>query len=313
MYEEYVGPLLEVREAGDAMALGTWWWDLDLLARPDKKTGLTAQKAFDMLVKEHISEIYLEANPGKMAPWGSAPVKDKATLEQMAAFIGRCTATDMRVAALLGRGGKEALTWFADGTGYPEITSYIEGVAAYNAYVPAEQRFYGVHLDLEPDMTDDYLKYRSQMRRFLLYTRELCDRHGLQLELDVNAWFDDSQVAIDENGREVIMGDVVTTACDAITVMAYRANAADQLDIADYLIEAARRNHCAINIGCETGSPESLGEEAFITYANFPPKIRAAEQRMLREALEEKALPSGFALAVHWVNTWYAMNMQTAG
>ena len=141
--------------------------------------------------------------------------------------------TSMRVAALLGRGGKEALTWFADGTGYPEITSYIEGVAAYNAYVPAEQRFYGVHLDLEPDMTDDYLKYRSQMRRFLLYTRELCDRHGLQLELDVNAWFDDSQVAIDENGREVIMGDVVTTACDAITVMAYRANAADQLDIAD--------------------------------------------------------------------------------
>lgn len=205
MYEEYVGPLLEVREAGDAMALGTWWWDLNLLARPDKKTGLTAQKAFDMLVKEHISEIYLEANPAKMAPWGSAPVKDKATLEQMAAFIGRCTATDMRVAALLGRGGKEALTWFADGTGYPEITAYIEGVAAYNAHVPEKQRFYGVHLDLEPDMTDDYLKYRSQMRRFLLYTRELCDRHGLQLELDVNAWFDDSQVAIDENGREVIM------------------------------------------------------------------------------------------------------------
>ena len=36
MYEEYVGPLLEVREAGDAMALGTWWWDLNLLARAVK-------------------------------------------------------------------------------------------------------------------------------------------------------------------------------------------------------------------------------------------------------------------------------------
>ncbi|HIW73248.1 MAG TPA: hypothetical protein H9684_02895 [Firmicutes bacterium] len=313
MYEEYVGPLLGVRNAGDAMTLGTWWWDLNLLARPDKKTGLTARMAFDMLVKEHISEIYLEADPAQMAPWGSAPVRDEATLEQMAAFIGRCTATDMRVAALLGRGGKEALAWFADGSGYPEITAYIEGVAAYNAHVPAEQRFYGVHLDLEPDMSDDYLKYRSQMRRFLLHARELCDRHSLRLELDVNAWYDDSQVAIDENGREVMMGDVVTTACHAITVMAYRANAADQLDIADYLIEAARRNNCAINIGCETSSPESLGEEAFITYANFPPKIRAAEQRILRDALEEKDLPAGFGLAVHWVNSWYAMNMQTAG
>ena len=266
---DYTGPLLAVRQENDAMTLGTWWWDPDLLVRPDSATGLTMETAFDMLRKEHVSEIYLAVNPAGLPPWGSPETPGKASLEHIASFLRRCTAAGMRVSALLGHGGKEALSWFADDRGYPEITAYIEGVAAFNASVPADRRFYGVHLDIEPDMSDDYLTYRSQLRRFLLHARNLCDRYGLRLEMDVNAWFDDSQVAVDENGREVRMGDVVTTVCQAITVMAYRANAADQLTIASYLIEAARRNGCAINLGCETGTPESLGEEAFINNANI--------------------------------------------
>lgn len=307
-YTDYTGPLLAVRQKNDAMALGTWWWDPDLLVRPDPTSGLTAELAFDMLCKEHVSEIYFAVNPAGLPSWGRPAEPGKASLEHIAAFVRRCTAKGMRVSALLGHGGKEVLSWFADGQGYPEITAYIEGVAAFNACLPADQRFYGVHLDIEPDMSDDYRTYRSQLRRFLLYARSLCDRHSLRLEMDVTAWYDDSQLAVDEDGREVRMGDVVTNACQAITIMAYRANAADQLAIASYLIDAAQRNGCAVNLGCETGTPESLGEEAFITYANYSPEFHAAEQHKLRQALEEKHLTAGYGLAVHWINSWYAMN-----
>ena len=47
MQKEYHGPLLGVREDGEAITLAVWWWDLDLLARPDAGTGLTAQEALD--------------------------------------------------------------------------------------------------------------------------------------------------------------------------------------------------------------------------------------------------------------------------
>ena len=313
MHKEYHGPLLGVREDGEAITLAVWWWDLDLLTRPDAGIGLTAQEALDMLKKEHVSEVYLASDPGRMPPWGSQPRAGQASLEQVAAFIGRCTAAGMRVSALLGHGGKEVLSWFADGRGYPEITAYIEGVAAHNTQVPAPERFSGVHLDIEPDMSDDYRRYRSQLRRFLLHARGLCDRYGLRLEMDVSAWYDDSQVAVDEDGDEVLMADVVTTACQSISIMAYRANAADQMGIAEYLIEAARRNGCAVNVGCETAPPEALGDEAFITYANFPPAFHSAEQKKLRGLLEAKVLPAGYGLAIHWVNTWYAMNRHRGG
>ena len=72
----------------------------------------------------------------------------------------------MRVSALLG-GGKRCSPGSRTDAGYPEITAYIEGVAAYNTQVPAPERFSGVHLDIEPDMSDDYRRYRSQLRRFL--------------------------------------------------------------------------------------------------------------------------------------------------
>lgn len=96
MQKEYHGPLLGVREDGEAITLAVWWWDLDLLARPDAGTGLTAQEALDMLKKEHVSEVYLASDPGRMPPWGSQPQAGQASLEQVAAFIGRCTAAGMR-------------------------------------------------------------------------------------------------------------------------------------------------------------------------------------------------------------------------
>lgn len=38
MQKEYHGPLLGVREDGEAITLAVWWWDLDLLTRPDAGT-----------------------------------------------------------------------------------------------------------------------------------------------------------------------------------------------------------------------------------------------------------------------------------
>lgn len=310
MCEEYKGPLLGVRKKGDKAALGTWWWDMKLLVRPDEKTGLTAEKAFDMLVKENVSEIYLEADPASMPEWGSTPANGEVAPEQTAAFIGRCTAEGIRVSALIGRGGKAVLPWFDESRGYPEITEFIKGVESFNAAVPPEQRFYGVHLDIEPDVTENPLKYHTQMRGFLMYAKKLCRQCGLLLELDTTAWYDETNTALDENGKIILMADVVTSCCDSVSVMAYRANAEDQLDLADDLIKAAERNGCAINIGCETGAPESLGEEAFITYANYSPEFFSDEQKKLCAALEEMRLTKGFGTAVHWVNSWYAMNMR---
>lgn len=307
--ERYSGPLLDVRAAGDDMTLGTWWWDVNLLVRPEKQTGLTAETALDMLKQNHVTEIYLSVNPAQLPDGGQKAPEGKVTKEQLAQFIQRCHDAGIRVAALASDGGISALTWIDEGWNYIETTSFVDAVSAYNRDVPPSQRFYGIHLDLEPDMKGDLLKYRSWMRRYVLFTRRLCDKDALQLEMDLSAFINDSHEAMDEKGQMVKLADVYTTQCDAVTLMAYRPNAKDQLDTCTYLVDAAQKNNCHVNIGCETCPAAGLGDEAFITYENVGPLVLGEEQRKLRAMMEKRKLPAGFGISVHWVNTWYQLNI----
>lgn len=227
MQKEYHGPLLGVREDGEAITLAVWWWDLDLLTRPDAGTGLTAQEALDMLKKEHVSEVYLASDPGRMPPWGSQPQAGQASLEQVAGIhrplYGGRHAGERSAGP---RRGKRCSPGSRTDAVIRRLPLTSRGLRPIIRRCPRRNVFPGVHLDIEPDMSDDYRRYRSQLRRFLLHARGLCDRYGLRLEMDVSAWYDDSQVAVDEDGDEVLMADVVTTACQSISIMAYRANAA---------------------------------------------------------------------------------------
>ena len=303
------GPTLQVRSgAEDPFTVAAWWWDADEVVRPGE-VGQTADVILGFCLANGVNELYLDLHFSQLPAWGAAGNGEHATREQLAAWIGLCHDHGIRVSALTGAGGKAACAWLDPARGFPELAEHIRETAEFNRRVLPSQRLYGVHFDLEPDCGGERPQYLYFMYRMLHTLRALCDRHGLQLEFDLNAWYSDADRITDDEGHCIRILDAYTTLCDSLAIMSYRPTAAQQLAICRAEWEAARKNGCRILLGCETGSAESMApEERIITYAPCGTETMYAEQRRLRQLLEAEGFPAEKAgIAVHWTDSWYQM------
>ena len=293
---------------GQPFFIGTWWWTLYGIHKPVH--GVSTEQILDLLVENHVNEIYLDAsglNPdgGKVDPYG-------ANYSEMRAFAAACHERGIRLSALTGCSRKHVVKWLDPKRGYQEIMEFLGIVEAYNDAVNENERFTAVHLDVEPHSAEEFLTERAAMLQLyadaMLRAAKRCHDKNLAVETDVCGGFFDTDL-VTVNGQQVPIMDALFEACDTITVMAYRRSAERQMEFGTrrYLPYAVKHSRRLV-VGCETMKPEydldvdDIPKE--ITYSSLGRDAMLCEMDKLQHMLRETGL-ANVGIAVHHVYSWY--------
>lgn len=309
----YKGPVIAFREPGESVTLGVWWWVLRGITEP--VNGVSVDMILDMLIANNVSEIYLDVS--KMVPLEEEIAQGGLSKDDLAGglvseryvrgFIKKCSKYGIRVAALTGAAGDAVLRWLDPSKNYYYIKSFVEKIAVYNHTAASDERFYSVHLDVEPHTMSNWEKNRSRYTQWLadfaVVARKECDKYGLELEYDVYSWFREDDIVKDPDGNDVNIIDLMTSQCHALGIMSYYNTAAGQYDRATNTeLAYAKKNNCRLIAGTETIqiSPSS------ITYFYSGKNKLVAEQAKLR-ALFDASGYDKFGGAIHHVYSLYAL------
>ena len=311
----YKGPVVNFRSDGDATTLGVWWWTLNGIVQP--VDGVGVDTILDMLIANHVTEIYLDVS--KMMPWDEEVAQGGLTDDDKASglvseayvrgFVKKCGKYGIRVAALTGASGDSVLRWLDPQYKFYTIHDFIDKIAAYQSRVAADERFYGIHLDIEPHTMDSWDAKRSTyiqwMADMVTEARARCDQSGLQLEYDIWSWFTGNDTVTDKSGARVNIVDLMTAKCQALGIMSYYNTGAGQFDRAtDLELAYAKKNNCRLIAGTETIkiTPNN------ITYFYSGKDQLIAQQGILRSLMDNSGYAK-FGGAIHHVYSWYKLMM----
>lgn len=310
----YKGPTLNFRKSGDAVTLGVWWWNLQGIVQP--VDGVDVDTLLDMLIANRVTEIYLDVS--KMMPWDEEEAQGGLTEDDAAAglvserhvrgFVKKCNKYGIRVAALTGASGDSVLRWIDPSKNNYSIRNFAEKIGAYQANAEADERFYAIHLDVEPhtmgaQWTNNRAKYTQWTCQMIIEARKLCDQYGLQLEYDVWSWFKETDMVTDENGVSMNVLDLLTKKCHALGVMSYFNTGDGQFTRAtDDELAYAKKNNCRLIAGTETIKIDPSN----ITYYYSGKEKLMKEQEVLRAKFDGCGYKQ-FGGAIHHVYAWYAL------
>lgn len=256
---------------------GVWWWH-----GPDAVNTARAAKRLRFLSAHGVDEIYFCAD---LAKYG----------KETRAFVKAAGRKGMRVALLAGD-----VSWI-----YPGNRGFAETLEAYLSYqrsAAPNERFYALHLDVEPHQ-DAKL---SDARKWQLYAdfvlRAAADVHaaGEKIEWDIPFWLDGIRVSYGHR-TEVPLLEVVMGCSDAVALMSYRDTAAAILDISSTEIAMAKNRNIRVILGAETGE---TGEGGFVTFYEEGAKVMGRELAAVMKKLTAEKIPAGCGVAVHHLGSW---------
>ena len=259
---------VDFRKQGDTDTLGVWWWQVATVKSAD------AQLKF--LQENAVSEIYLCIDG--MSEASNA----KATFADVRAFVKKAGQMGMRVAALTGD-----YAWInPDSTGFE---AYVEKFKAYQAAAAEDEKFYSMHLDVEPHQHPDFKtgeEGRAKvMQLFADFTLKkaapAAKAAGTLLEWDIPFWM----------------------TCDTIAIMSYRDTAAKILDVAKEEIAFAKQYGHKVILGVETKSSE--GDQ--VSFMEEGKAVMVEEMAKVHASLKESIPDGNFGLAVHQASVWYSL------
>ena len=256
---------------------GVWWWH-----GPDVVNPKRAAARLHFLAAHGVDEIYFCAD---LAKYG----KETRT------FVKAARRKGMRVALLAGD-----VSWI-----YPGNRGFAETLEAYLSYqrrAAPNERFYALHLDVEPHQD----RKLSDERKWQLYAdfvlRAAADVHAAKekIEWDIPFWLDNIRVSFGER-KDVSLLEVVMGASDCVALMSYRDTAEAILDISKEEIAIASKGGVRVVLGAETGA---TGEGDFVTFFEEGAQAMEAELAKVVSRLESADVPAGAGIAVHHLGSW---------
>jgi hypothetical protein len=209
----------------------TWLWNTSSLLENKTST-------FQFLTQNGVNLVFLQVDP------------DVPQNEYMS-FISEAAGLGIEVHALGG-----APDWILRDQQI-KVYKLIDWVKTYNNSVPAEDRFKGIHLDVEPfvmqkwyDDTDTMLGlWRDTVSGFVEEMK--ADTPGLIAGADLPVWLDKFNVPDGQGGRTTLSNWMIRK-LDQITLMAYRDNAADILSSISTKLDEAEKNGKPVIVSVET-------------------------------------------------------------
>ena len=260
--------------------IGTWWWDSTTLRNEE-----TVEQRLAFLQENKVNEIYLCAGP----------TNNKTVLRS---FIQRCNEMGIRVACLSGdaswiepdhQGFDRWYRWFCD---FQEQSS-------------ANQKFYGIHLDVEPYQAAQYALDEqacwNQYADFVARVAEQAHRDGITLELDIPFWLDEISVGSEQQQESLLL--FLAERVDTLCIMSYRDTASAMFDLVTAELQAASCHPVKLILGAETLSNEG----DYVSYQEEGKAYMREELTKLYHMMSQKELPSGWGIAIHSVANWIAL------
>ena len=266
-------------EEEERTPLGVWWWGTRYLTDEEQ-----FERRLEFLKAHHVTEVYLTFD----AKLDGAVYRNA---------LRRLTEAGIRASALDGDA-----SWVTE-PGYRAFVSRLEALQAYQETAGEEERFAGLHLDVEPyampEFQEDPVPYLDHYAKLVDTAAEFAQRLGMSAEFDLPFWIDD-RVKTTSGGEEMTMAEYIVSKVDAVGIMSYRDTALRQYLDSMRVIDLAKKHGTRIMMGFET---QPLDDTPHVTYFEEGPEIMAAEMSKLRSLLND-TLDIPFGLAIHHMDSW---------
>jgi hypothetical protein len=206
-----------------------WAWNTKPLFDPEEPQ--EADRFLAFCAAQNISIVYLAAEFDRPTDT-AAPVFRLRRPEGYRAFLKRAHKQGLRVEALAG-----TPEW-ALRANHAEALAAIDAILEFNQGSSAEERFQGIHFDVEPYSLVGYSDpdFRAEILLGLVEKAEKCrDRAhaaGLTFSCDLPSWFfapgglERNSLMVNFKGQEKTAGEHLTDLVDSVTIMDY-TNQAD--------------------------------------------------------------------------------------
>ncbi|WP_156424396.1 amidase [Bacillus sp. FJAT-27445] len=249
----------------------TWLWDTSLIeTQPDE--------VFAFLQENNANQVYLQVNRG-------------ISINSYKQFIRKATYSGIKVHALDG-----APNWVA-AKGSTYLNQFMAWVDAYQAGAAQEERFSGIHLDVEPYLysgwTSNYKATVLAYQNLLINAKAQASQFGLPIGADMPFWFDEHTFN-NKIGKGNLANWVIQTV-DYPTIMAYRDTAPAITDIISNEVRMAKNAGKTLVVGVETGA---TSEGNFITFHE--------EGKAYMEG-ELSKVGGNHVFAIHYLESWMKM------
>lgn len=282
------GTVMNFRQPGDVNTLGVWWWDASTIA------GTTGQQYLNFCVQNNVSEIYLCIS--NMTSSGSI------SYASVRSFVSTANSLGIRVAALSGD-----YSWFEpNNTGFQ---AYVDKFNAYQSAAAANEKFYSMHLDVEPHQDPLFQTNRAQVMQWyadFVVTKAVpaAEAAGTLLEFDTPFWLTDMVIDAGTGGN-IVAAALMAKYCDTVCVMSYRDTAQGMYDVAVEEIGYAQQYGSKIVLSAETYSTE--GDS--ISYMEEG-KAYMVSQLTALNAMLFSAFPNrNYGISIHQIQTWYNLQV----
>lgn len=281
---------LSVQADTPPITLGTWWWSFA------SDTPEVRERRLRWLDARQVDEIYL-CCPSLV--WGDA----ESATEVLRAFIASAGARGIRVALLDGD-----VSWIQPGnTGFSRTFTAFTN---YQARVEPDERFYGLHLDIEPHQESGYWSHEADaLSRYwnLVSTTiaPLVRSTGYGLEFDTPFWWDEKTVTVSNKKRN--LAELLSSVADTVTLMSYRDTAQAIYNCGVGEVPMSQTAGNKLVFGVETYSLE--GDQ--VSFMEESQQIMFEELDKLRAILRENHPGSTFGVAIHDVGHWESLKRWT--
>ncbi len=266
-------------QAESQHGVSTWLWNTYEIVNNESEV-------LAFLQQQQVTDLYLQVDQQI----------EKSIYQQ---FIERATELNIKVHALDG-----APNW-ATRNGIKKYKAFKDWLQSYQTSSSPEQRFAGIHLDVEPYLLPEWQKnqqstieyYQNFVRDFQLFAQE----YDLQFGLDIPFWFDEISYRNKKYGRGTLSEWVINES-DYLTIMAYRNFAEGTNGIIQLVkneLDYAEANGKKVIVAVET---ETSNEGNQISFANYGGHYLEEE---LLKVVDYYSQMSNFAgVAVHHYDSW---------
>jgi hypothetical protein len=280
VWEESIMLICDFVKRGEGISLGVWFWNVAKIDCPSE--------ALPFLVENNVSEVYMAYCPDRPDSYYRT-------------FIGNATRQGIRV-ALIAADPTYILDW-----GYPARDAFFQWFEDYQRAADETERFYGIHMDIEPyGMGEEWQTRQQEMilqyADFVRYSEERCGRNHIELELDIPCWFD--HFTVPDQGEEILLNEFCVRHADTTVVMSYRDNAEDILQAGRDELLLGKKYGKKVCLGIETGH---VYEDINITFYNLGTVELYEQLRKLRRLVDEQIAPTHMGYSIHWFDSWVDM------
>lgn len=256
----------------------TWLWNTqDIINQADEQ--------LQFLADHQANIVYLQVNPS---------IKNHVYY----AFIQKANRLNIEVHALDG-----ASSW-AKTTGQSQAKKFFDWVERYQKNAPANAKFTGIHLDVEPytlkEWTSNYKQTVLNFQKLMVESKKRADKMKLPLAADIPFWFDE-QFYHNQFGNGVLSEWMIDNT-DAVAIMAYRNQAIGSngiIELSRSEMEYAESVGKLVSIAVETNA---TSEGAYLTFYEESAQLMEQQLALVEQSFQGKTSFNGFS--IHSINGW---------